>query len=563
MESLRSLLFITFLLVGCYISAQSTVVGYIYESGNRGYISEAEVQIKRGNDIIATAISDESGQYEISNIPDGNYAVLIEKLPFIKHAEDFSVGGEEGDKVFLKHEISKLPGYVFEITLAEKDGSPDGYRSGVKGSLVEVYNNTARREELVITDLQDPEFKVDFVKGNHYTILVRKEGFLSKRMEAYVDVASCILCFEGVGEVTPGVSDNLTNDNSNGVLLANVELERFEPSKIIGLQDIYYATNKASLTRKSRTSLDAVAVFVKDNPQLVLELGAHTDTNGKSAYNQELSQKRASNVVDYLVEKHGIQQSQLIAHGYGEAQPVNDCGSRCSETEHAENRRTELKILEVRNNVQHRSLRQMKVDENMADILAELESEGQIKVPVEADPEEVVKASKADRLSPIKEAQPDDVKVHETATTFVNETPQETQSAEIEVASPETESTRVVEAQPSAQITYVDESIQEENWIAHQAVPVEESLPPSIDKAATLNGYKIVILFSRYELAQDHPLLQRFPDLNIYTTADGNKLYLIESFDTRKEAEKRINQRYSTSYPSAYAVGFQDGVIVD
>lgn len=526
------------------------MVGYIYESGNRGFISEAEVLLKRGNDIIATAVSDASGQYEISNVPDGDYFVLIEKLPFIKHTEDIRVGQQEGDKVFVKHEVSKLPGYVFEITLAEKDGSPDGYRSGLKGALIEVYNNTERREELVITDLQSPEFKVDFVKGNHYTILVRKEGFLSKRMEAYVDVESCILCFEGVGEVTPGVSDNLTNDNSNGVLLANVELERFEASKIIGLQDIYYRVNKATLTRASRAALDQVAVFIKDNPQLVLELGAHTDNTGKSAYNLSLSQKRARGVVDYLVEKHGIQESQLSAQGYGETQPVNDCGSGCTEMEHGENRRTELKILEIKDNVRRRSLRQMKVDENMADILAELESEGQIQVPEEkgATPSEQVD----DGYRQVAVSQVDSEVVQTT----------KKEMSDVHESSPRSDQVSIDGATHSAESTYVNETPQNDNWIAHQAVPVETPAP-TISDETNLNGYKIVILFSRYELAYDHPLLKRFPELVIYTTADGNKLYLIESFETRKQAEKRIKDRYASSYPSAYAVGFDDGVIVD
>jgi len=267
-------------------------------------------------------------------------------------------------------------------------------------------------------------------------------------------------------------------------------------------------------------------------------------------------------VVDYLVEKHGIQESQLIAHGYGEAQPVNDCGSRCSEAEHAENRRTELKILEVRSNVQHRSLRQMKVDENMADILAELESEGQIKVPDEKEHSEIVQDQEPYQKLQVSKAKKTAVQVQEEAT-YVNESSQESQTKSATEMPNVVQVSKDVNTSPDTKTTYVNESPQEENWIAHQAVPVEDEQPQSIEKSTSLNGYKIVILFSRYELAQDHPLLQRFPDLNIYTTADGNKLYLIESFDTRKEAERRINQRYSSSYPSAYAVGFEDGIIVD
>lgn len=509
---------------------QKTVVGYIFETGNRGFIANAAVQIVQGEKILAESTSDASGQYEIDNILPGDYQINISKPPFISYQEPLSLTATSDERVFLKHEVSRLPGYVFEITLAEKDGSPDGYRTGLEGALVEVYNNTTRTEELVISNLQDPEFKVDFIKGNHYTILIRKEGFLAKRMEAYVDVESCILCFEGVGKVTPGVSDNLTNENSNGVLLANVQLERFEPSEVIGLRDIYYKSNSANLTSSSRASLDDLAIFIRDNPQLILELGAHTDSNGKTSYNQDLSQRRANEVVSYLVDEHKIPSVQLIAHGYGENQPVNDCGSTCSEAEHAENRRTELKILEVREGFERRSLRQMKLDENMDAILAELEAEGQIQIPEE--PEVSTNGQGLDRVLLDRDER-------ETSLEFKDDLNE--QAVE--------EDEEPVKSQ--------------KDWVANQAVPVVEDNSNAQAADNISDGYKIVIMFSRYELVADHPLFNRFPDIEIYTTADGNKLYMIESYDSRREAEGRFETKYATSFPRGYVVGFKEGVIVD
>jgi len=77
-----------------------------------------------------------------------------------------------------------------------------------------------------------------------------------------------------------------------------------------------------------------------------VELGSHTDSRGSKQYNQELSQKRADAVVEYLVNK-GIDPERLIAKGYGESQPVNHCvdGVECTEEEYQRNRRTTFKIL--------------------------------------------------------------------------------------------------------------------------------------------------------------------------------------------------------------------------
>ena len=73
-----------------------------------------------------------------------------------------------------------------------------------------MYNNTTKEQVIKLENHPDPEFKLPMQKGNHYTILVRKKGYLAKQMEAYVNVRGCILCFEGISDVRPGVTENLT-----------------------------------------------------------------------------------------------------------------------------------------------------------------------------------------------------------------------------------------------------------------------------------------------------------------------------------------------------------------
>jgi cell division protein FtsN len=75
-------------------------------------------------------------------------------------------------------------------------------------------------------------------------------------------------------------------------------------------------------------------------------LASHTDCRGTSRYNEELSQRRANGVVEYLVQK-GINRDRMRPVGYGESEPRNHCndGISCTEDEHARNRRTEVRIL--------------------------------------------------------------------------------------------------------------------------------------------------------------------------------------------------------------------------
>jgi len=95
-------------------------------------------------------------------------------------------------------------------------------------------------------------------------------------------------------------------------------------------------------------ALDKIVQFLSDNPTIVVELGAHTDSMGDAGQNMVLSQKRAQSAVDYLIKK-GIKTERISARGYGETKIKNRCvkGVACSGMEHQENRRTEIKVMKI------------------------------------------------------------------------------------------------------------------------------------------------------------------------------------------------------------------------
>ena len=59
---------------------------------------------------------------------------------------------------------------------------------------------------------------------------------------------------------------------------------------------------------------------MNENPNITIELSAHTDYNGSDQYNERLSQRRAESVVNYLIA-HGIASDRLTPKGYGEGKP--------------------------------------------------------------------------------------------------------------------------------------------------------------------------------------------------------------------------------------------------
>jgi len=86
------------------------------------------------------------------------------------------------------------------------------------------------------------------------------------------------------------------------------------------IDNIFYDFDKATLRPESAAALDQLVALLKENPNVTIELSAHTDYKGSSEYNKRLSQRRAESVVKYLAE-HGIENDRLTPVGYGKEQP--------------------------------------------------------------------------------------------------------------------------------------------------------------------------------------------------------------------------------------------------
>lgn len=91
-------------------------------------------------------------------------------------------------------------------------------------------------------------------------------------------------------------------------------------SKPVVIENIFYDFDKATLRPESKKALDEMIKMLNDNPNVTIELGAHTDRKGSEQYNERLAQRRAQSVVDYLIAG-GIAQDRLEAKGYGESVP--------------------------------------------------------------------------------------------------------------------------------------------------------------------------------------------------------------------------------------------------
>jgi outer membrane protein OmpA-like peptidoglycan-associated protein/tetratricopeptide (TPR) repeat protein len=151
----------------------------------------------------------------------------------------------------------------------------------------------------------------------------------------------------GINVETPGYlhySENvfIPQKSDYHEIIKNFNLEPLEKGSRIVLKNVFFDHDKAELRKESFSELDRFVKLLKENKHLFIEIAGHTDEVGDNKYNQKLSERRSTSVVEYLANK-GIERKRLYPLGYGEDFFVapND-----TEANRQLNRRTELIIVD-------------------------------------------------------------------------------------------------------------------------------------------------------------------------------------------------------------------------
>lgn len=164
-----------------------------------------------------------------------------------------------------------------------------------------------------------------------YKFVATKTGFFAKRET-----------FSTMGRTVPQFQ---LKDTLNTITFeVDLDLDSIVLEKEIVLDNIYYDYNKADIRTDAAKELDKLVQILKDNPEITIELGSHTDSRGNNDYNLKLSQRRAESAVNYIISKE-ILAERVTAIGYGEEKHIVEDAK--TEDEHQMNRRTEFKVVKI------------------------------------------------------------------------------------------------------------------------------------------------------------------------------------------------------------------------
>ena len=119
-------------------------------------------------------------------------------------------------------------------------------------------------------------------------------------------------------------------------------LTPIEVGQKVRLNNIFFDVGATTLRPQSFPELNRVADMLRENPNLIIEIGGHTDSDGSDAYNTTLSKGRAEAVQAYLLKRASLTEQRVNARGYGESVPVVPNNSDANKQQ---NRRVEIKIV--------------------------------------------------------------------------------------------------------------------------------------------------------------------------------------------------------------------------
>ncbi len=222
-------------------------------------------------------------------------------------------------KVVKAESNDYLNGKGDEITI-------DNNSSPIENTAIDIYIKENNQEIFLHTIETDTEgnYFLELEEKKDYKLALHKEGFLNNE----------------INFTTAGITKSDT-------LLRNIGLGKLLEGTFI-IENIEYEFNSAELTPLAKERIDnALLKVLIENPEIKIEIGAHTDNKGTNEYNKTLSQERAESVVKYLTAKN-INPKRLVAKGYGETKPIalnENLDGSDNPTGRQTNRRTEFTIV--------------------------------------------------------------------------------------------------------------------------------------------------------------------------------------------------------------------------
>lgn len=301
---------------------------FFASDGHPGY-GKLDLFVAEKNDSGAQVIKNLGQNF---NSKDDDFGIFFTEYPKVGFISSNREGGVGDDDIYFFEDKTPKPKIVnVLLNVFAKEKKDNGTDAAISQARIVLYGSDNKQQG---GDFSNTNGRVRFTIApeSDYTIIASKNGYFSKSVP-----------FTTKGKTPDPAS--LIQEVTNVTLDTTIYLDQLILEKAIVLENIYYDLDKAEIRSDAAVELDKLVKLLQDNPSIRIELSSHTDARSSDAYNLDLSQRRAQSAVDYIVSK-GISADRLVAKGYGESQLIIKDAQ--TEEEHQVNRRTEFKVIEIK-----------------------------------------------------------------------------------------------------------------------------------------------------------------------------------------------------------------------
>ena len=297
--------------------------------------TKVELKDKNGN-ILKSVVTNSEGAYSF-DVEDGKEFEL-------SGAKDTYFDGKSSANTFGEAEV-----VVVDVILEKNPGlslyaliMDAGTKNPLEGVKITIVDNATGK---IVDEFSTPisgDYRKSLAENKlgdqlNYSLKLERDGYLTKSVIFNYKITQ-------PGEIKMQEALDLT--------MSKLEVGG-DLAKMIDIKPIYFDLGKYTIRKDAAVELDKIVKIMNEYPDMVVELGSHTDCRASAVFNEKLSDNRAKASAAYI-QKSISNPSRIYGKGYGESKLKNGCAcegevkSTCTEEEHQQNRRTEFIIIKLK-----------------------------------------------------------------------------------------------------------------------------------------------------------------------------------------------------------------------
>ena len=308
------------------------IVGIITDADTHLALENAAVILKNtSNQVLDKATTTTDGKFSFTIECESNYSLFVTKENYTENSRSLRISAERNKSNDGSMEIRSM-----EIIKKEEQAALD---KKLAADLLIAQQLKAAELAALEQKRKDDAIALQQKKKDDAIALEAKR--LAER-EAAEQLKKDKLAAD---KKNAAIAEAKKKEKAAAIVAAEKDVVKDKDRLIIKTEPIYFDYDLWYIRKDSKKILNRVVELMNKYPEMVVEIGSHTDNRGNTKYNADLSQNRADATRNYILEQ-GISKNRILAKGYGESVPIIKCipEDSCDEEQHELNRRSEFII---------------------------------------------------------------------------------------------------------------------------------------------------------------------------------------------------------------------------